>query len=897
MKIFRIFRSFQSKSNFKRYLNSFTHAKINRAFHKQASIVKQYTFRQYSTENDESEDYPFLEAETLDQIDCTKYILFKDSEDAIIRDLNECRSLKDVWNVFNNYKTDFKEKHVAQTIFVLKDLQNLYCRVNCSVDSAFLNYLNEMKQSEDFSNLMNMISEKLCNFNAEVLSYIFLYLHKLGIHIEDFPMVQIAEKIKRDLIEEFNISNCSKWIKVIFLENGSRPYYMSLELMPKIFNAIDECDSVEQLADISTCLTKLQNIVTPQIVSKYIDKVQNFIEHKKLTSMDHNAVLKVITFLSCPGWRNQNTVLLSKCMLLLKNQINRLDATRLLVLYEVFFKTQEPGDLLNEIQRCAAKYWQQHEESNNLDNNTALKLFSSLIYFNSPLHRIHVRKDIEKLLKDQMSPSNLSLLRKIFSYVKISDNSLCHDYWQMWSNILNEDSSMYLLVMACQNYMQFNTDIDNYRNNNFEKKVLFLIRDLVRSEELLFPQDLTVLLTFVMLYGRDKMLLEILLGKLKDNPRQLKGADLFTLSKFIKRDNLCLSERQYKDIQSVFRETSEHLLNENDFETKVLLVKSAILRNEYDNYQMDTLITEFKEMNYMSSKFLEHIHFIFMTTSTLVPEVFNKMTEYIINNKNNIVGFNAEKLLFLCFHLAYLPINADKFFQTVTDIIIRDQERLSGLAFLQSALSLSFFNKLPSFLVKQIFNVEFMDRLDNELANCYSKEKYPQRVRQTLMYLNRSVCLEYPEFNVPWFHEKYLKDIRKTYNNEMEYTYSKSIKEYLVEIAENHILESITTPYGYYIDFVISLNKEDCVVSPSSKSISKRVALLLVHQYAFTRFYSHLRGTYQMKIRHLEIMGYSVSIMKIDEWTNLLYASERIEYLKKLIWPDNWNTIQCLPKR
>lgn len=53
----------------------------------------------------------------------------------------------------------------------------------------------------------------------------------------------------------------------------------------------------------------------------------------------------------------------------------------------------------------------------------------------------------------------------------------------------------------------------------------------------------------------------------------------------------------------------------------------------------------------------------------------------------------------------------------------RDQERLSGLAFLQSALSLSYFNKLPSSFVKQIFNVEFMEKLDSELDNCYSKVK------------------------------------------------------------------------------------------------------------------------------------------------------------------------------
>lgn len=48
-------------------------------------------------------------------------------------------------------------------------------------------------------------------------------------------------------------------------------------------------------------------------------------------------------------------------------------------------------------------------------------------------------------------------------------------------------------------------------------------------------------------------------------------------------------------------------------------------------------------------------------------------------------------------------------------------ERLSGLSILQTALALSFFNKLPPSLIKQIFSTEFMDRLDVELEHCYSK--------------------------------------------------------------------------------------------------------------------------------------------------------------------------------
>lgn len=35
------------------------------------------------------------------------------------------------------------------------------------------------------------------------------------------------------------------------------------------------------------------------------------------------------------------------------------------------------------------------------------------------------------------------------------------------------------------------------------------------------------------------------------------------------------------------------------------------------------------------------------------------------------------------------------------------------------------------------------------------------RIRLRLMELNRAVCLECPEFQVPWFHERYCQQLQK----------------------------------------------------------------------------------------------------------------------------------------
>jgi len=81
-----------------------------------------------------------------------------------------------------------------------------------------------------------------------------------------------------------------------------------------------------------------------------------------------------------------------------------------------------------------------------------------------------------------------------------------------------------------------------------------------------------------------------------------------------------------------------------------------------------------------------------------------------------------------------------------------------GLFVLECALALMLPNRLPMDLVNEIFSMHFLDKLDAEVASCYAQASYPARVRRTLMELNRGVCIDMPEANIPWFHEKYCRE-------------------------------------------------------------------------------------------------------------------------------------------
>lgn len=102
-----------------------------------------------------------------------------------------------------------------------------------------------------------------------------------------------------------------------------------------------------------------------------------------------------------------------------------------------------------------------------------------------------------------------------------------------------------------------------------------------------------------------------------------------------------------------------------------------------------------------------------------------------------------------------------------------------------------------------------------------------------MMQLNRAVCLDYPEANVPWFHEKYIQErrtgrIKFYFDNKVSYNiftvhqpnhenvFYLQVYESLLEIAGNTnlILKRIDSPYGYYIDFVVALNKNNEFIDP-----------------------------------------------------------------------------------
>ncbi|XP_030763577.1 FAST kinase domain-containing protein 1, mitochondrial isoform X2 [Sitophilus oryzae] len=835
--------------------------------------------------------YPYLETESDPQRESLWNYLFLDNTDDKTIILKKCASVEEVFNFFKEHSDNISDKHISQIILKLSDLQTLFFYHMDDETARREDFFKKLQEYREFSAILSILNDKISSYDPFLLSYVILHLHKLGVPTESYLIQHIAVQLTRHLLKEFTLEMTANLFKVIFKDHSVRPYNIVKDLIPTVLQQIEKVDNVTDLEYVTICLNRMFQVLTNDVLDRLETKVVELIEQKVLKNSDSHTILKIILLFNYPAWRTRNTRFISKCILFMEDYIELLNFTEMEFLHDVLISNQEPGDALNTIQRCSAKHIQQLEDSQS-HRETRLKLFCCLIYFSSPASIVQFRKHITKYLNDKENLESLTLLRKIFSYLKVSDKKMYEFYWDSSCQVLKESRNIQTMLKLMDNYNNFVYSNSKSRHFAFEHHVIKLAKKYFYDGTLtLIPDHFFQCFSFAFLYCADTGFLNDLLVAFRENNVQMGMTSCMKMSQALHLlgdvRNVILKKESIEEVKNILNKVTERIYTYNKrSNTKNLLIKSAVLRDDYETELITDILESMKDIDCMSSKVLEGICFNLYSTDSLIPEAINKCTDYVIQNNRSILGFNAEKLLNVCYYLNYYPIYADKLFPIVTDIIIRDQERASGLSFLQAALALSYFNCMPKSFVKQIFNVEFLDRLDVELRNCYFKDTYPYRVRYILMQLNRVMCLENPEYNIPWFHQKIIDEYQKTYAiDDVSNRCHLKLREYMLNVVpKEYVSENVSVPYGYRINFVIHLDQNNRPTVNVDDPRTIKLAILVKYPRSYTRFSVQLKGQDELKNRHLEILGYKVKIIKWEEFKNLLYAGERIEFINNVIY-------------
>lgn len=290
------------------------------------------------------------------------------------------------------------------------------------------------------------------------------------------------------------------------------------------------------------------------------------------------------------------------------------------------------------------------------------------------MQRTKFRKDVNKYVDKCEDLESWFVLKKVLSYVKISDRKLCDRYWSLALKLLEERNKLSEVIRVCQNYISFNIDVPNFRHLKFEKILFNYIEDVLDKQELIFYTGMTVFLCFCLKYKAKPKLLLALTEKMEKNENHFQPLHYLQLIEVLNEtETSSLPPEIVSRIKTLLDNMRTNLvqLENKKVWQNTILAKAMVQQGDMDNYTFESLLYSFKKIDFMSSKILESICNIFATSSSIVPEVLNKCTEYVVKHPDNIVGFNSEKILYACYALGYYPLNDEKFFKTVADIIFR----------------------------------------------------------------------------------------------------------------------------------------------------------------------------------------------------------------------------------
>lgn len=316
------------------------------------------------------------------------------------------------------------------------------------------------------------------------------------------------------------------------------------------------------------------------------------------------------------------------------------------------------------------------EEEANPNMYLRLKLLSVLIIIATPHQRHQYHNTVAKYAKENLQRDALFVLRKILSDIKTSDRNVSNRLWDRICRFVVKSNDRNLLKLVSE-YSNFNIDVANYRHIKFENVLTLMIdRELNQGIFYHLPSILAHVSLLYIPYSNNRRKVEKIVNKLCESWAQFNSIDWLKISKAIETarevtNNKILAKDDCFKVKKACDAYVLKNIGNLDLSSLTLLLKSYILRDEVNNRLVDYLLIAVSASPQMSSNLMKNTLYCFRNTHNYSPDVLDKMSGYICENYNHLLGTTIEKYLFFCYYANHLPQNSDKLFHVVTDVLIR----------------------------------------------------------------------------------------------------------------------------------------------------------------------------------------------------------------------------------
>ncbi|XP_054237165.1 FAST kinase domain-containing protein 1, mitochondrial [Indicator indicator] len=808
------------------------------------------------------------------------------SSDLLLSQINNCTHEDEVFSLVGKNKVRLSEKHVGIALNMLWQLQKKR--------PLLLRTTDYIRNHSQFLTLCILAENKVKHMEDEAIVDTLYSILRLNVEGHDSLVeVLVTEAWKR--LERLSLPALSKFSLCLHKQHRH-----SSPVIGKVAHIVDmRLESIQDIRILSVLMISISDVISQSFRDRLLHKAEQLLQEKD--EAHFNYAKRILQFLQ--NFKLRYHPLLEKCNRIFLKSASCLDIHNINLIFGLY---EQLGFDSAEF-RLVAKRLLSETIDDYYDPETFVKLFCTL----GPMAGSKVR---ERLLvtavhmAEEFSSHQVLLILRTMQKMKCRNShllkkmaSVLHRHLDSYHVLQLVKLTQYLVVLRCHNLELF-------------ARLKMLLLGFLKSS--VIPADTAAIIGVLAMLPscqEEKVIINKAAAVLSQCRLHHLNCIATALVKWNHYDQLHWqnsSELCVKLLQKLNDSGFQRLQKANNL--NLLLEEVTHVNGEW----FEEVLSE--ETMAMCQRLIDQItwanvlqlsHFL-MKTNHRCPSLLDRIASVTVENIDKIHPFEIYFILFLFSALNYDPPANEQFFESCIQYLTSNLScfETHHLVLLGHALAVAGY--FPPVLITRIFNISFLSKLDAQLQVLPDTVK--QRIRSHLMKLNRAVCLECPEFHIPWFHEHYCQRVFHNSSSRIN-PLRQHVHRILTEIlgGSHYARISVLTPYYYKIDFECILDENKKPLSYTALNVPfdnverirfrhdikddwrkalppgvQRIALEFLDSKAFSKDSHYLKGEPAVKKRHLEMLGYRVIQIPHFEWNSMVLSAkgEQLEYLRNHLY-------------
>ena len=863
---------------------------------------------------------------------------YPESCDPLMERLSEANSVSEVLSLVGEVEK-LEPMQLTQAVATIQHLQKLaqhFSKARHDVETLNLmqSFNTQLKDSPQYSKLLRLIHEQLHQFPHNELAFILMCLGRFQEPLYNPVLRDIFLLLQRNMnnLDLDTLSYLSVGMRPNWLFHTERDFRMVWRMamaqsLPRLQHHLLNCTSPEELKQVAICFNRITSIISDRMLDQLADKAICMIQGGQLDRVDqeHLSTLNKLIVLvkNTDVWHQEhgNYVYTLTSHLIGKTQHMR--PNHVINLAEVLLSYGEPASLYYEVLHRLKEIIRTGEYQD--DGVKLIRCFSTVVRFDpSALSFDQIEDHVKEVINGPQLVSHMDDVYKILRSVgAVKGKHLVDKFFSRCFNyVLSGDLKAKFVASNYTNFWSPYTG--HYRNLDFESKMTrFIKEDTDWTRYYNSPAMVSMKVQLLLSFGME--LTPQLASKLEACFPNMGPEALHNLSRGIQTYSRRNKEgrRTFKDPSAAMRfseelnmmvsEASErfvydslhHTQGKLDMKNLTKLVKSFSSRKELSEEShfseiKSMVVSALRDQEMSTDRLNELAGTLFAREINMTNvELMDAFADYVLRRPN------PKELHMMIIYRIFLTSSkngqklSEDFLDLVSHCILRDMDYINCISTLRTVLALCSLNHLSKSLARSVFSKEFMRKLDHEVEMCGGSGAYPRKLRNSLMELNRAVVLRYPEYGVPWFHEKYcIENEAKLRESNMSVTLEAKVfkQEMYEELCAvlggwRFVRENTVSQYSNFVDFEVAFDSSgqpiDLVSNPTGKH-SRKVAVQVVPVHMFTEDIQKMKMKSKNVLEELELQGWSVVAPSPFLWNSMQLAEpeSKRRYLETCLHGD-----------